>query len=370
MNILLLITRGDSIGGAQIHLKDIAKKLQDEGHEVTILFGKTGVFSNLLDEMGIKYHIVNNLVREINIIQDFKALKNIIQEIKNIKPDIIAIHSSKTGILGRIAAKITNTPVVFTAHGWAFTEGISPKKRIIYKWIEKLGASFSDRIITVSKYDKQLALKNFVGSEEKIIAIQNGMNDISKSLFATPDIAPLRIIMIARFQQQKDHISLIKALSELKNLAWTLQFVGEDGGTQQEVLNLSAKLGVLNRIEFLGNRSDVDELLSKSQIFVLTSFWEGFPLTIIEAMRAGLPVIASNVGGVNEAVINGETGYVIKNFDELVNKLKVLIETPAQRLQMGRQGRIRYEENFTFDHMYKQTYEVYKNVIQNKRTRI
>jgi len=363
MNVLILITRGDTIGGAQMHVKDIAKKLQEDGHEVTVLFGSEGVFSKLLAELGIHYYVIDNLVRQINVVQDLKALKSIVNKIKSIQPDIIAIHSSKTGIIGRIAAKITATPVVFTAHGWAFTEGVSPKKRTFYRWIEKFGMFFSDRIITVSNYDKQLALKNGVGSDTKIITIQNGINDINKSFFSSPVKSPPNIIMVARFQNPKDHISLIKALYKLKDLEWNLQLVGEDGGLQQSVKDLVTQLKMNERIEFLGNRSDVDELLSHSHIFVLTSFWEGLPLSVLEAMRAGLPVIASNVGGVNEAVIHGETGFIVNDFKDLVKSLEELIRSSETREKMGKLGRKRYVRYFTFDRMYDSTYDLYQEVI-------
>ena len=363
MNVLILITRGDTIGGAQMHVKDIAKKLQDNGHEVTVLFGKEGGFSKLLDQLGIHYYVVNNLVREINVLQDLKALKSIVNKIKSIQPDIIAIHSSKTGIIGRLAAKITATPVVFTAHGWAFTEGVSPKKRMLYRWIEKFGMFFSDKVITVSHYDKQLALKNGVGSDKKIVTIQNGINDVNKRFSSLPVKSSPNIIMVARFQNQKDHISLIKALHRLKELEWKLQLVGEDGGLQQSVKDLVIELEMNERIEFLGNRSDVDTLLSHSHIFVLTSFWEGLPLSILEAMRAGLPVIASNVGGVNEAVIHGETGSVVNDFESLVKSLEELIRSSVKREEMGRLGRKRYVRYFTFDRMYDSTYSLYQEVI-------
>lgn len=369
MNVLILITRGDTIGGAQIHVKDIAKKLQDDGHAVTVLFGKEGVFSKLLSELGINYYVVDNLVREINIVQDLKALKSIVNKIKSIQPDIIAIHSSKTGIIGRIAAKITGTPVVFTAHGWAFTEGVSSKKRILYRWLEKLGMFFSDKVITVSHYDKQLAFKNGVGSDRKIITIQNGINDIDKIFFSSPEKSPPNIIMVARFQNPKDHISLIKALYKLKDLKWSLQLVGEDGGLQQSVKDLVTQLKMSERIEFLGNRSDVDKLLSTSDIFVLTSFWEGLPLSILEAMRASLPVIASNVGGVNETVINGETGFVVDDFKGLVKSLEKLIQSSETRSEMGKLGRKRYVEHFTFDRMYDSTYNIYQEVIERHAKR-
>jgi len=366
MKILLMITRGDSIGGAQVHILDLAVKLKYDKHTVTILLGSKGVFTQLLDEKKIDYICEENLVREINIIKDTLALKNIINYIKVSNPDIIATHSSKAGILGRIAAKSCNIPVTFTAHGWAFTEGVSPKKRFLYKYIEKFIGYITSKIITVSNYDKNLALEYNIASEEKIIAIQNGMNDIEKEFFANPKKDIPTIIMIARFQQPKDHIILIEALNKLKKLDWNLQFVGEDGGLMKDAKDLVKKYNLESRITFLGNRNDIKELLSNSQIFVLTSFWEGFPLTILEAMRANLPVIASNVGGVSEAVINNKTGFVVNGFEELVTSLEKLIKSPELRNDFGEEGRKQFTEKFTFDIMYKKTINEYKKLLKGK----
>ena len=365
MTIMFLITRGDSIGGAQIHVKDMAKRLEKDGHTVIITFGKEGVFSELLKENGISYRVIENMVREINPLRDILALKNIVDEIRSIKPDIITIHSSKAGILGRIAAKITGVPVVFTAHGWAFSEGVGDKKRAVYQWIERMGARITDTIITVSEYDRNLSLSHNIGTLENTIAIQNGMYDIEDDLHATADLEPPNIIMVARFQTPKDHIGLIRALHELKHLEWHLQLVGEDDGLMDKAKKSVTELGLNGRVEFLGNRSDVVTLLSRSQIFVLTSFWEGFPLTVIEAMRAGLPVIASNVGGVSEAVVDEETGYVVSSHEALVSRLETLISSPALRVEMGKKGMDRYKENFTFEHMYKKTLTVYTDLISS-----
>jgi len=364
---MFLITRGDSIGGAQIHVKDMAKQLQEDGHTVIVAFGKEGVFSELLKENGISYRVIENMVREINPLRDIVALKNIVDEIRSIKPDIITIHSSKAGILGRIAAKITGVPVIFTAHGWAFSEGVGNKKRAVYQWIERMGACITDKIITVSKYDRKLSLSNNIGTAENTIAIHNGMYDIEDDLHAIADMAPANIIMVARFKAPKDHIGLIRALYELKHLEWHLQLVGEDDGSTDEAKKLVSDLGLEGRVDFLGNRSDVVTLLSRSQIFVLTSFWEGFPLTIIEAMRAGLPVIASNVGGTSEAVVDKETGYVVSSHEELVSRLKTLITSPELRVEMGQRGLTRYKFFFTFEHMYKQTLAIYTKLISSRQ---
>jgi glycosyltransferase involved in cell wall biosynthesis len=362
---MFLITRGDSIGGAQIHVKDMAKQLQEDGHTVLVSFGKKGAFSELLKENSIEYSIIEKMVRNINPLWDMWALKNIVDEIRRVRPDIITIHSSKAGILGRIAAKITGVPVVFTAHGWAFSEGIEHRKRRVYLWIEKVGAYLSNKIITVSEYDRNLSLSNNIGTEENTVAIQNGMHDIGDDFHATPELEVVNIIMVARFQVPKDHIGLIKALYELKHLKWHLQLVGEDGGLMDESKKLVSDLGLEEKIDFLGNRSDIVTLLSRSQLFILTSFWEGFPLTIIEAMRAGLPVIASHVGGVSEAVEHKETGYIVSSHDELVSRLETLISSPALRSEMGKKGLLKYKENFTFEHMYNKTLKVYSSIISS-----
>ena len=118
------------------------------------------------------------------------------------------------------------------------------------------------------------------------------------------------LTMVARFEPQKDHPSLLKALARLRNHAWRLELIGE-GPLLERTRDLARSLGIADRVEFLGQRSDVAERLATSQVYVLSSNWEGFPRSILEAMRAGLPVVASDVAGVSEAVVDGVTGYVV-----------------------------------------------------------
>ena len=369
MRILFLITRGDSIGGAQIHVRDLAKRLHGEGHDVLVCFGEEGAFSSMLAAEGISFHPVPDLIWNIHPVRDMLALKNIVTEIKVFKPDILTVHSSKTGILGRIAAKITHTPVVFTVHGWSFTEGISPQKRMVYQGIEKIGAWLSDAIITVSEYDKKLALSKGVSTGSKTVTIHNGIPDIPNISLAQTEVEPPKIVMVARFQEPKDHSSLIRALHALQHLPWQLELAGEDGGLLGDVQQLVSDLGMEERIAFLGNRSDVPEILSQSQIFVLISKWEGFPLTVLEAMRSGLPVIASDVGGVNEAVVDKETGYLVSGQETLVSCLESLIRSPELRKQMGQNGLKRYKEYFTFNQMFAATFHVYSDVLSRNKTK-
>ncbi len=362
VNIVIIITKGD-IGGAQIHVKDISVALQALGNKVTVVVGEEGKFTEMLESLGIPFLVLNYLAREINPVKDYKAFKEIRQLLREIKPDLVTLHSSKAGMLGRIAVYLDKIPATFTIHGWAFTDGVSAKKQRIYKIIEKLGALLPTHLIAVSKFDRKMGIALNVCKAEKITAIQNGMPHIDHQLIANPSTEPPKLIMVARFAQQKDHKTLIEALAELKELPWELNLIGGDGGLLAEAKAAIKHFGLGEKINILGYRNDIDQLMAKSQIFVLSSNWEGFPLTIIEAMRAKLPVIASNVGGVDEAVIDDETGYVTNSKDELITALKILITDPEKRSMMGKQARENYEKYFTIEIQLENTFALYNELL-------
>src|SRR5690606_28710222 len=154
----------------------------------------------------------------------------------------------------------------------------------------------------------------------------------------------------------KDHASLLRALASLKELEWTAEFVG-DGPLRPGAEYLAARLGIADRVQFSGARRDVAERLATAQAFVLTSHWEGFPITIVEAMRAGLPVVASNVGGVSEAVEDGLSGFTVPPADPetLAGRLRTILADSALRRTMGGRGRRRYEADFTLTRMVDRT---------------
>lgn len=364
MNILFVITRADAIGGAQVHVKDLAIALQKEQHKVLVLTGEQGVYNQDLKQAGIESISCQYLQKEIRPFTDGKSLRYILHIIDLFKPDLIAAHSSKTGILGRLASKITKVPCVFTAHGWSFTTGVPEPNRTIYRWLEKSTASWADKIICVSEYDRQIGL-NAKMSQEKLVTVHNGMRDIQPNLKANPaKTESITVAMVARFDRQKDHATLIEAFRDLNA---KLLLIG-DGPSLEPTLNRVKELGMEEQVSFLGFRQDIAEILAEVQIYALISHWEGLPCTIIEAMRAGLPVVASDVGGVKEIVIDGHTGYTIPREDvaTLKQKLSYLIDNQQARISMGIMGRQKYESQLTFKHMYEQTLSVYQSAIAQK----
>lgn len=365
MKILIVITRADTVGGAQRHVKDLAHSLIASGNKVLIITGPKGLFTTTLEQFEIPWIECKTLHKEIKLIQDFKTVTFLKEIIKNFQPDIVATHSSKSGILGRLAAKFTNTPCTFTAHGWAFTEGVPEPSRTVYRLLEQLAGPWADRIICVSEYDRSLGIIAGIPNN-RLLTIYNGVEDVANELKATPNLSnPVKIVMVARFDKQKDHFTLIEAFKDIWGAE--LLLVG-DGPNLEDIQILVNQLEMTNRVSFLGYRNDIANILSQAQIFTLISNWEGFPLVTLEAMRAGLPVVVSSVGGAAEAVVDGVTGYCVPRSDVglLRECLKRLVSDPQLRQQMGISGQKRYEEEFTFKRMFEKTVNVYQAILTQR----
>ncbi|MBO2611444.1 glycosyltransferase family 4 protein [Shewanella algae] len=371
MKICYIITKADEIGGAQIHVRDLCERLQNEKYEPFVIVGEYGELVEQLEYIGIKVYIIKNLVRNISPLKDIKAILDIKRVLRKEKPNIVSLHSSKAGIVGRLSCWLTSIPCVFTAHGWAFADGV--KGHLKYIYIEKSLAFLANKIITVSEQDCSLAIKYKVASVDKLVTIHNGMKEQSFSEIIVnkrlrKDDTQVRLISVARFSAQKDHETLLIALEKLSRITsnWRIDLIGK-GPLLQYTKNRAAELGIDKFVSFLGERSDVDTLLSKYDIFLLISNWEGFPRSILEAMRTSLPVIASDVGGVSESVKDGINGYLIprKDADLLAERLKELVMDERKAIQYGEAGRQIFLNNFTFDEMYNKTKLVYIEVLSN-----
>jgi glycosyltransferase involved in cell wall biosynthesis len=364
MKILYLITRAD-LGGAQVHVVDLLKGFRNQC-QLVLGVGESGFLTEAAESLQIPCHIVPDLVQPMRPFKDAWALTAIVELIRKTKPDLVHAHTSKAGVIGRLAAHWTGVPAVFTAHTWAFAEGTSWKWQKIGLPCEVLAAKCGPVIINVSEANRRLALQHGVGTESKLITIHNGIPDTCARAEPWADTIP-RIVMVARFAPQKNHSLVLRAMAGLP-LPFRLVFVG-DGPTREAAEMEASELGLTEKVDFLGQRRDIEEILASSHIFVLPTNWEGFPLSILEAMRAGLPVVASDVGGVGEAVMDGETGFLVPAGDEaaLRARLSLLVQSPELRRRLGQSGRIRYESEFAVSAMLRKTLQVYRDMVPNAR---
>jgi len=370
MKILFIITRSDTIGGAQVHVRDLSKAFIKDGHDVLVVAGTSVIGEdNFFVRNQIPFYACPHLCRSIQPIQDFQSIRFINSIVKTFRPDVISAHSSKAGLLGRISARLNHTPCIFTVHGWAFSEGVPQPTRVLYEIIERLISPLSSRIICVSNYDRDIGIKASIKSS-RLKTIYNGMPDILPSLRShSGGNGIVNIIMVARFDKQKDHETLIKAFYGLPNAQLTL--VG-DGSSFPRVKSLVENLDLSQKVNFTGFRRDIPQLLAQAHIFTLISHWEGLPLTIIEAMRSGLPVVISDVGGAAETIVEGVSGFAVprSNVDVLRDRLNQLVADAQLRERMGKAARQRYEQLFTFERMYSETCQAYEAVLsQYKNSR-
>lgn len=366
-NLVFVITRADTIGGAHIHVKDLAKELTKHGVKVTVMVGGRGPFTRLLADESVSVLSLRQLDRSIKPLRDMLAFRELRAEIRRMNPDLVVLHSSKAGLLGRLATSTLKIPSSFTVHGWSFTEGIGSVRAKVFHAIEAATARFTDKVIVVSSYDKQLARRKRVVGDDRMEVVHNGIHDDPSFRRAIPDRNPVKLIMVARMDHQKDHLVLIETLRNMKDLEWNLDLVG-DGPQRPTIEDRISEVGLSQRVRVLGLRTDVHDLLAQAQVFVLTSHWEGFPLTTLEAMRAGLPVVVSDVGGAAEAIVHGRTGLTVVRNDigSLSEALRKLITNSELRSTMGFEGRRHFEKHFTFKRMFRKTVKVYKDVLTEK----
>ncbi len=364
--LLYVVTRAEH-GGAQAHVLALATGMS-RLFEVEVATGEEGFLTEACRKQGIRVHVVPHLEREIRPFEDLRGLRELVRLMGRIQPDIVHAHTFKAGFLGRFAAKRLKIACVYTVHMWPFGRAVPLSWRVAAPLCERLAAGWCDRVITVSELGVEIAAKHGICDSSKLISIWNGIPDHPARARLDRD-GDLSCTMVARFTDFKDHALLLRAFSEISGET-RLLLVG-DGGTLASVKKLAEQLGIRERVEFAGARSDVPELLAQTDVFVLASKQETLPISILEAMRAGLPVIASDVGGISEEVIDGETGLLVPpgSVEALSGALKLLLSDKRLRRCMGRAGRKRFEKLFLADAMIRRTGALYEEVLEERLAR-
>ncbi|EOX8526928.1 glycosyltransferase family 4 protein [Salmonella bongori] len=310
----------------------------DIDNEHIIICSSEGPLTEKLKELHIQYFCVRELCREISIINDLKAIRKIYQILRMTNADIVHTHSSKTGVIGRIAAKIAGIKrVIHTVHGFSFPSAKSKRAYLLYYILEYIVKYFTDALIVLNEKDRRIACQKLHYAPKNVYLIPNGV-DVSKF---TPDklchkysTKLLKVIMVGRLWVQKDPSTLLKAVIDLleRNINIELSFVGD--GELRSVLILQADK-YTNKINFLGWRNDIENILPEYDVFVLPSLWEGMPLAILEAMSCGLACVVTNIPGNNDLIKDKHNGYLFdcgdaKRLSELLeyyyNNRDVLIE--------------------------------------------
>lgn len=365
MTIAYVITRADAVGGATIHVRDLARAMLERGHRAVILVGGVGPVTDQLAAAGIPFQALKFLRRPVQPLRDWRAVAELISVLRQMRPDFVSAHTAKAGYIARMACASLGIPSIYTPHGWVIDDRISVAWGSVFSTAERLASRWTRAIICVCEYERQLAIRKHVGTEQKLFLVHNGVHDVGAGLRADTGRSPVRICSVARLDSPKDHSTLLRALAELRLERWELDLVGE-GPLEPALRSQATELGIGERVHFLGYQPDPAGTLARAQIFVLASRSEAFPRSILEAIRAGLPVVASDVGGVSEAVIPGINGLLVppQNPQALRTAIGRLLASAAYRQELGNAGRQAFEARFQAQTMVDKTEAIYRQVLK------
>ncbi|MFQ5753883.1 MAG: glycosyltransferase family 4 protein [bacterium] len=358
------------LSGVQKSMVDIITRLDDSQYDITVLCQGEGQLTQALERHNIKFITLPELRREINPYYDFLAFVKLYRLFRKEKFDLVHTHSTKPGIIGRLAAWAAGIKcVVHTVQGFAFHEH-SPKLQIfLVAVLERLAGLASQKVIFVNSKDREVASKLNLVPPHKIVTIYNGI-DLRQFNGSNGKNGLKRngatVAMIARLWKQKapqDYIASIPYVIDQQPDAKFL--VVGDGPLENELKQMSVRLGVSQNVVFLGWQQDITRLLHNIDVFVLPSLWEGLPVSILEAMAAAKPVIATNIKGNNELVVHGETGYLVEpnNPGQIGAHLLKMLNDSDLAKKMGRQGYLRVKTHFELAKTVKQTQALYQSLL-------
>jgi glycosyltransferase involved in cell wall biosynthesis len=344
LRILHVITKLD-VGGAQTVVAELVREQIKSGHTVTVATGIVWDNAEVSKIDGARVVIVQELVHPLAPAKDLATVRTLAHLIRTEQIHVVHTHSSKGGLLGRIAARRGGVPSVYTAHGWPFQDDAPRSQRIQSLIGEWLGGIVGNEIVCVNSSELQLAARWKVGSSKHRQVIHNGIAYQPAPSRPARDLKdPFNIVTIARLHPPKRIDLLIGAVAKLDPRV-SLTIVG-DGDQRASLDALVSKNGLPDRVRFVGFTDPTSALVS-AHAFALASDYEGMPITILEAMRTGLPVVANDLPGIREAVGTDAGLLSEKSAEAIAAALRKVMDDPESCEKMGSAGRRRWEAEFT-----------------------
>ncbi|MFH1188271.1 MAG: glycosyltransferase [bacterium] len=382
--ILYIITQSEW-GGAQRYVFDMAYALRDSWH-VCVAGGEQGddgILAQRLKESNIPFYSVSYLVRRISFINDIRAFFQMISLLRKVRPDVVHLNSSKVSVIGSCSCFFVRfflrirIKVVYTAHGWVFCEPLSLWKKFFYWALERKTSFFKDKVICVSHNDYFISRRRHVVSKKKLTTVLNGIGVISflskavarKNIehYGVPNGYGLYIGSIGNLYRTKGFSYLIEAVRRYKKQCETkivVCIIGE--GEERSLLQQKIRDAHLQDTIFLiGSVPDAAQLLRAFDIYVCSSVKEGLSYTLIEALQAGIPIIATDVGGNKEILDGGKAGMLVSSqkAEDIAHAIAYMASNKEEGERYAIQAQVR-AAYFTIDRMVQETVLVYERLLQ------
>ncbi|MBM3204525.1 glycosyltransferase family 4 protein [Candidatus Uhrbacteria bacterium] len=363
--IVLGITLAEP-GGAQSFVFGFARWLHEHGHEVHVMAGEGQWLFTRCQEMEIPIHPIPALKRNIDPIKDWKAYKQIKAKLAELKPDAIHLNSAKMGVLGGRAARALNIPrIVYRNGGWAFLEPLIFPAPLMFRLAEAWTSRDKDVIICVHEGDEEAARKAGIRPRETLMTIPNGIDipTFDRAL-QTRDYARRALNIdgvafvfgtIAHFYPAKDLPRYMDACALVHAKRPDVRFILIGNGREQYRVRRKRKEHELEQVvSLIGNYDNAATILRGFDAFVLPSAKEGMPRALLEAMAAGLPCIATNVGA-NTSLLKDQAGWIVpkQSPEELAEQMLYVLDHPEEAKQRGHNARKIIEEKYPLEKNYR-----------------
>jgi glycosyltransferase involved in cell wall biosynthesis/ribosomal protein S18 acetylase RimI-like enzyme len=377
MRVLHIV--GDSrFGGIARIILGLGRVAQAEGWEFDVLTTDPTV-QQALQQEGLGIVNLDVIRRTINPFRDIPGLFRLAAFLRRERYDIVHTHTSKGGFVGRLAASLAHSPlIVHTVHGFAFHEQTSAIARIIWSSLERLAARRCHSIVSVSEFHKRWALELGICSPARIQAIPNGITPASRSAYFDPatlrrhlgaENDDLLVLSLARLAPDKGLGFLIDAATLLSRDERRYRIViAGDGPMQSRLEQMIRDRGVSEMVKLLGFRQDVGDLLAASDVVVIPSLREGLSISLLEAMAAGKPIIASSIGSHRELAAQAEMARLVPPADptSLAAAIQQLAADRALRAHLAARARSLFEARYTEDKMLNAYQQMYRRLLNDK----
>jgi glycosyltransferase involved in cell wall biosynthesis len=377
MKIVYLITKSN-FGGAQRYVFDLALGARAAGHDVVVCSGGEGTLVEKLRLEHVRTRSIDGLQRDISLRAEWKSLRELIKMLRDERPDVLHLNSSKAGLLGGFAGRLVNAinfitrrplmRIVFTGHGWAFNEDRSDTQRFIIGAAHWFTIFFAHVVIAVSEKTAQ-DIRRLPLVSGRVVVVHNGVTPITllsrveaRHQLHMPIEFPEETLVIGTIAELHKNKGLTYAISGIAQLlrlkSHNILFVICGAGEEEQHLKEQIdELGLGAVVKLAGYQNEGARLLNAFDVFLLPSITEAFPYVILEAGHAALPVIATAVGGIPEAIDDMESGILIqpKNPGEVARAVQYLIEHPEKRSVFGTQLSARVRDRFSVGKMVEET---------------
>lgn len=370
------------IGGPSIHSEILSKYLNPERFNTILIGGaldegEKGRVEEL-KRKSIQIRIIEEMGREISLWSDFKALVKLYRIIRQEKPDIVHTHTAKAGAIGRLASWLAGVPIIIhTFHGHVFHHYFGKIKTRFFIQFERWLSIITTRIIVISdsqKYD--IVTKFRIAPEKKVITIPLGL-ELERFLLINNDNFDLKneltipkqeflVSIIGRIVPIKNHELLLKAIKLLRDQQFPVHLcVVGDGELRNQLIASARDKNILKYVHFTGWRLDMEKIYSGIDLLALSSFNEGTPVAIIEAMASQVPVVATAVGGVPDLIVHGETGLLSASNDanDFAEKIKQILMNPELKFQIIQKARKSVEQKYHYKRLINDIQKFYEKLI-------